>query len=95
MQINLRHHPKAFISLELAFNPLENARYAAQLFKRLRTANLSLSRVIAHYHSTRPARNGPYSHKVIRLRNKEPLRHFAEQREIRRSGLATECRQSR
>ncbi len=30
LQINLRHHPAAFASLEEAFEPLANARYAAR-----------------------------------------------------------------
>ena len=106
MQINLMYHPKAFNSLEEAFNPIENARYAARLFKRLRKANRSLSRAIAHYHSTTRARNRPYSRKVIRLWNQERQRHFAEQRERkliawraqrekRKSRLANGYRQSR
>ncbi|WP_207462311.1 hypothetical protein [Azospirillum sp. SYSU D00513] len=36
MQINLRWHPDAFTSLEEAFDPLANARYAAQFLVALR-----------------------------------------------------------
>ena len=38
MQINLHHHPNAFASLEEAFDPLSNARYAAQFLTELRSA---------------------------------------------------------
>ncbi len=35
MQINLRYHPSAFASLEEAFDPLANARYAARFLNEL------------------------------------------------------------
>lgn len=81
MQVNLKYHPKAFNSLEDAFDPVLNARYAADLFVRLRTANKSITRAVAHYHSTTRARNRPYTKKVMRLWNAERRRFFAEERE--------------
>ena len=36
MQINLLHHPDAYDSLDEAFDPIANSRYAAGLFARLR-----------------------------------------------------------
>ena len=81
MQVNLKYHPKAFSNLEAAFDPATNARYAAGLFARLRTANKSIMRAVAHYHSTTRARNRPYTKKVMRLWNQERRRYFAEERE--------------
>ena len=49
MQINLMYHPKAFGRLEQAFDPGANARYAGRLFSKLRRANKSIMRAIAHY----------------------------------------------
>ena len=80
MQVNLMYHPNAFANLEQALDPSANARYAAELFSKLRRANRSISRAIAHYHSTTRERNRPYTRKVIRLWNQERRRHYAEQR---------------
>ena len=80
MQVNLMYHPKAFESLNEAFDPAANARYAGELFSKLRRANRSIMRAIAHYHSTTRERNRPYTRKVIKLWNKERRRHYAEQR---------------
>ena len=38
MQVNLHHHPRAFASLEEAFDPVSNARYAAQFLTQLQAA---------------------------------------------------------
>lgn len=81
MQINLMYHPKAFDSLKQAFDPGANARYAGELLSKLRRANRSIMRAIAHYHSTTRERNRPYTRKVIKLWNQERRRHYAEQRE--------------
>jgi hypothetical protein len=81
MQVNLKYHPKAFDSLEDAFDPAINARYASGLFAKLREANKSLIRAVARYHSTTRARNRPYTKKVVRLWNQERRRFFAEERE--------------
>ncbi len=80
MQINLLHHPKAFSSLEEAFEPAANAAYAGNLFAKLREANRSIMRAIAHYHSTTREFNQPYTQKVIALWNEERRRHYAEER---------------
>lgn len=81
MQVNLKYHPKAFQNLEAAFDPVTNARYAATLFAKLRKANRSIMRAVAHYHSTTRHRNRPYTKKVVRLWNQERRRFFAEERE--------------
>ena len=81
MQADLKYHPKAFDSLEDAFDPAINARYSAGLFAKLRKANKSIIWAVAHYHSTTRARNRPYTKKVVRLWHQERRRFFAEERE--------------
>ncbi|WP_160000009.1 lytic transglycosylase domain-containing protein [Roseomonas sp. 18066] len=60
MQINLRHHPNAFASLEDAFDPLTNVRYAAKFLTDLYTARGDWSRAAAAYHSQNPEFAEPY-----------------------------------
>jgi len=71
MQVNLFHHPAAFASLEVAFDPVANARYAARFLTELRGQTGSWPRAIAHYHSARPERGGPYWQRVATLLYKE------------------------
>lgn len=54
LQINLRHHPQAFASLEEAFEPLANARYAARFLGELHATRGDWMRAAAHYHSQTP-----------------------------------------
>ncbi|GAA0602031.1 hypothetical protein GCM10009416_44850 [Craurococcus roseus] len=54
MQINLRHHAKAFASLEEAFDPLANARYAARFLRDLQATRGDWMRSASHYHSQTP-----------------------------------------
>jgi hypothetical protein len=54
MQVNLRHHPRAFASLEEAFDPLANARYAARFLTELQAAGRDWMTAAAHYHSQTP-----------------------------------------
>ena len=49
MQMNLKYHPKALKSLQDAFDPTINARYAANLFAKLRRSTRSITRAVAHY----------------------------------------------
>ena len=90
MQVNLKYHPKAFANLEEAFDPAINARYAADLFTKLRVTNRSINRAVAHYHSTTRERNIPYTRKVMRLWNQERRRHFAEVRQQKLSAWHAE-----
>jgi hypothetical protein len=80
MQVNLKYHPKAFKSLQDAFDPATNARYAANLFAKLRRSTRSITRAVAHYHSTTRHRNRPYTKKVVKLWNEERRRFYAEER---------------
>ncbi|WP_149535973.1 lysozyme family protein [Siccirubricoccus phaeus] len=54
LQINLRHHPNAFASLEEAFDPLANARYAARFLIELQAARGDWMVSASHYHSQTP-----------------------------------------
>ena len=66
MQVNLFHHPAAFASLEEAFDPVANARYAGLFLKRLHAAaGGDWEKAAGHYHSTTPERAEGYRAKVL------------------------------
>ncbi len=55
MQVNLHHHPRAFASLDEAFDPVANARYAARFLSELHAAAGGDWMVAAgRYHSHTP-----------------------------------------
>ena len=64
MQINLHHHPDAFASIEEAFDPLANARYAARFLTELKNAAGDWMVAAGHYHSRTPARAELYRAQV-------------------------------
>ena len=80
MQVNLKYHPKAFETLQDAFDPAINAGYAANLFAKLRRSTRSITRAVAHYHSTTRRYNRPYTKKVVKLWNEERRRFYAAER---------------
>jgi hypothetical protein len=55
-QVNLMHHPSAFVSLEAAFDPAVNANYAARFLKGLRdtAAGGNWMTAVGYYHSQTP-----------------------------------------
>jgi hypothetical protein len=65
MQVNLRHHPEAFASLEQGFDPLANARYAARFLTELQAARQDWARSAGHYHSQTPDRADGYRARVM------------------------------
>jgi hypothetical protein len=67
MQINLRYHPRAFASLNEAFDPTANVAYAAKFLKGLHGTTQSWPQAAANYHSTDPLRNVSYKNKVLSL----------------------------
>ena len=71
MQINLRYHPDAFVSLEAAFDPAANVEAAARLLLDLRDAWGSWTRAVGNYHSNTPTLSGPYRVKVYRTLYKD------------------------
>lgn len=66
LQVNLRYHPEAFASLEDAFDPAQNAAYAAGYLARLRAETGAWTTAIGRYHSKTPRLSGPYRLKVFR-----------------------------
>ena len=67
MQVNLKHHPDAFPSIEKAFSPRYNVRYAANFLIQKYKAKKSWGDAIAHYHSANPAKGKKYKNKVIKI----------------------------
>ena len=65
MQINLRHHPTAFDSLEQAFDPLANARYGARFLSELQATRGDWMRSASHYHSQTPELAEAYRARVV------------------------------
>lgn len=65
MQVNLMFHPTAFASLDEAFDPLANARYAAKFLNTLYDQTHDWTKATAFYHSATPALGTPYQRKVF------------------------------
>lgn len=65
MQINLLHHATAFESLESAFDPETNARYAARFLTELHNSTGDWNRAAGHYHSRTPERSLNYMNAVL------------------------------
>ena len=65
MQINLHFHADAFASLDEAFEPTMNARYAARFLRRLYKDTGSWQDATMRYHSATPAFGIPYRDRVM------------------------------
>lgn len=85
MQVNLHYHPKAFASLEEAFDPARNTSYAASLLEGHRRNAGSWTRAIGDYHSKTIAFARAYRLKVFKAWRAE--RH-AENRRLREARIA-------
>ncbi len=66
MQINLLHHPDAFVSLDQAFDPGANAEYAAIFLNQLHAQTGSWTQAAADYHSQTPQLGAQYAAMVMR-----------------------------
>lgn len=64
MQINLRHHPAAFGSLEEAFDPQRNVAYAIRLLHQLYARHGDWGAAISRYHSGELERGADYLRRV-------------------------------
>lgn len=51
MQVNLKYHPRAFTSLEEAFDPASNLAYGADFLVRLKKRHGTWGLAVQHYHS--------------------------------------------
>lgn len=68
MQINLQSHPRAFTSLEEAFEPASNADYAARFLSRLREdAGGNWYLAVGYYHSRTPELAADYRVRVAEI----------------------------
>ena len=64
-QVNLMYHPSAFATLDDAFDPLANARYAAAFLSALHRGSGSWQVAAADYHSSDPELGEPYGRRVF------------------------------
>lgn len=64
MQVNLRYHPRAFTSLEEAFDPAANMAYAASFLTRLKDRHGDWRAASARYHSYNPKLREKYASRV-------------------------------
>ncbi|MBC7801962.1 MAG: transglycosylase SLT domain-containing protein [Gemmatimonadaceae bacterium] len=65
MQVNLMYHPKAFASLDDAFDPVINARYAASFLTALYRQTGDWNLAVANYHSNDADRGEDYQRRVF------------------------------
>lgn len=65
MQVNLMYHPSAFASLDDAFDPAANVRYAARFLGELFAETKDWNLAAAFYHSKTPDLAFPYQQKVL------------------------------
>ncbi len=71
MQINLRFHPRAFTSLDEAFDPAANMAYAASFLQNLKDRHGNWRAASARYHSYNPALREKYSARVDKILTRE------------------------
>lgn len=64
MQVNLHHHPDAFVSLEQAFDPKANVAYASRFLRALYDEGSSWRKASASYHSRTPKYGAAYVGRV-------------------------------
>jgi hypothetical protein len=64
-QISLQSHPDAFATLDDAFDPAQNAAYAARYLSQLKSQTGSWNTAIADYHSALPDLGLPYQRLVL------------------------------
>ncbi len=92
MQINLRYHPKAFDSLEQAFDPDRNVAYAIGFLRDLRERWGSWTRAVGSYHSNTPTLSGRYRAKVFKMVYAEKHRVAKKNRAARLAAAANNLR---
>ena len=80
MQVNLMYHPQAFASLQEAFDPVANARYAARFLLELKSETGSWDKATAWYHSATPEIGEPYQRKVMAVLPEEKRRGLEDRR---------------
>lgn len=78
MQVNLMYHAEAFSSLEEAFDPGANARYAGRFLQTLLAKTGSWPGATAGYHSLTPDIGADYARKVLAIWAKPAARPGAD-----------------
>lgn len=78
MQVNLLHHPTAFASLEIGFEPTTNATYAATFLAQLFQQTGSWPKAVAAYHSFTPELGDAYQRKVMAVLTEETRKDMAQ-----------------
>ncbi len=71
MQVNLRYHPRAFTSIEEAFDPLANVSYAALFLENLERRHGDWRAASARYHSYDPTLREKYAARVDNMLARE------------------------
>jgi hypothetical protein len=92
MQINLHHHPSAFASLEEAFDPMANARYAARFLAELHASRGDWTRAAANYHSNTPELAEAYRQRVLAAWPAEQRRPYTIRDEMADAWAQTRAR---
>ena len=92
MQINLHYHPKAFDSLEQAFDPDRNVAYAVGFLRELRARWGSWTRAVGNYHSNTPTLSGRYRVKVFKMVYAEKHRIAKKRRAARLAAVQENLR---
>jgi len=87
MQVNLMYHADAFVSLDEAFDPGANARYAGRFLQTLMARTGSWPGAAAGYHSLTPEVGADYARKVLALWAKPAPRPSAADSAIRQAEL--------
>lgn len=64
MQVNLKHHPKAFANLNEAFDPAQNVAYAAKFLRTNYASTGDWIKATAAYHSRTPKYGARYLAKI-------------------------------
>ncbi|PCI41972.1 MAG: hypothetical protein COB46_01980 [Rhodospirillaceae bacterium] len=72
LQINLKYHPDAFVSISHAFDPNANAAYAADFLRQRFAISKSWIKAVGDYHSTTPKLNKAYRDKVAKIWHAAP-----------------------
>ncbi|MEQ9518034.1 MAG: lytic transglycosylase domain-containing protein [Parvibaculum sp.] len=89
MQVNLRYHPRAFTSVEEAFDPMSNVAYGAFFLRELEERSDSWTQAIGRYHSYSPSLNTRYTARVQAVWAKEQRNTTAQ---LANASLATGAR---
>lgn len=80
MQVNLMHHPNAFATLDEAFEPAPNARYAGRFLSELSRRSANWLTAAGLYHSATPDLAADYIKRVAAVLQGSQVRSFAAAR---------------